>query len=183
MAADLPETAAAARLRLVEEHVLAEVEHDLDKIMQTWGASPRLDDEGWHEHHAGHGEIRAFYDEILRALPDLTIDVERRHVTDDAVILEVVVRGTHTGTWRGLPPFGRRIESRVCAVYTFDERGMLASETGYYDRATVLRQLGVFHEPDTALGRAIAVVTPPFVVLRAYARNLLRRRSGTARPR
>ena len=35
--------------------------------------------------------------------------------------------GTHLGDWRDLPAMGRRMESRVCALYSFDEKGMLAS--------------------------------------------------------
>ena len=44
MAAD-----ADARVKLVEEHVLAEVEHDLQRIMRTWGESPWFDDVAWDE--------------------------------------------------------------------------------------------------------------------------------------
>lgn len=33
-----------ARAKLVEEHFLAEVEHDVERIMRTWGASRWFDD-------------------------------------------------------------------------------------------------------------------------------------------
>jgi hypothetical protein len=39
----------------------------------------------------GHDEVRAFYGELLRALPDMQIDVSRRHATYDSVVLEVGV--------------------------------------------------------------------------------------------
>jgi hypothetical protein len=44
----------------------------------------------------------------MQALPDLEIDIQRRHVTDEAIVLEVIIRGTHFGGWRGLPATGRR---------------------------------------------------------------------------
>jgi hypothetical protein len=54
--------------------------------------------------------------------------VHDRHVTDRLVILEVTVSGTHLGDWRALPAMRRRMESRVCALYSFDDQGMLALE-------------------------------------------------------
>ena len=46
----------------------------------------------------------------------------------------------------------------VCGVYTFDEEDRLAGEKIYYDRATVLRQFGVFHD-DIHEGRATSALT------------------------
>ena len=46
----------------------------------------------------------------MRALPNLAIDVKRWHVASESVVLEVIIRGTHLGAWRGLPATGRRLE-------------------------------------------------------------------------
>ena len=102
-----------AQVKLVEEHVLAEVEHDLERIMATWGKSPWFDDVAWEEQWYGRDGIRAHYEELLGSFPDLEIETKARHVTDEAVILEVVVTGTHTGRWRELPALHRRTVSRV----------------------------------------------------------------------
>lgn len=110
----------------------------------------------------------------MTALPDLEIEVKRQHVTDDAILLEVIIRGTHQGAWRGLPPTGRRVEFPLCGIYTFDADDRLAGEKIYYDRATVLRQLGVFHEPQTTLGQIATLATHPATIARALARKLLR---------
>jgi steroid delta-isomerase-like uncharacterized protein len=163
-----------AWIRLVEEHVQAEVDHDLEAIMRTWGDAPWFDDVAWDEQSYGRDEIRSHYDELLRAFPDLGIEVKERRVTEDAVILEVIVSGTHLGAWRDLPALGRRMESRVCAIYTFDENGMLELERTYYDKAEVLEQLGIFHDPRTTTGKVLAAITPPFTILRGYLRKLLR---------
>ena len=68
------------------------------------------------------------------------------------VIVEVMIRGTQLGGWRGLPATGRRVEFPLCGVYTFDANDRLAGEKIYYDRGTVLRQLGVLRaaEPSRA---------------------------------
>lgn len=111
----------------------------------------------------------------MKALPDLEIEVQRRHVADDAILLEVMIRGTHLGGWRGLPPTGRRVEFPLCGIYTFDAANRLAGEKIYYDRGTVLRQLGVFHEPESVLGQISILATHPATIARALARKLLRR--------
>ena len=176
MAVERSQTSAEARVELVKEHVQAEVDHDIERIMATWGESPSFDDEPWHEHFEGRAEIRAHYIELMNAFPDFTLDVEKWHVTDEAVIIEVTFRGTHLGAWRDLPPTGRRTESRVCAIYTVDDQGLLNLERTYYDKAIVLEQLGLFQDPRRPIGRVMAVVTPPFTVVRAFARQLKDRR-------
>jgi steroid delta-isomerase-like uncharacterized protein len=104
-----------ARIKLVEEHVQAEVDHDLEAMMRTWGETPWFDDVAWDEQSYGRDEIRSHYDELLHAFPDLGIDVKERRITDD-VILEVMVSGTHLGDWRDLPALGREMASQVCAI-------------------------------------------------------------------
>lgn len=110
----------AARIALVEEHVWLENQHDLDGIMRTFGLSPRYDEEPWGDHHIGYHAVRAYYDGLLRAMPDLAIDVRKRHVAEDAVLLEVTISGHHLGVWRGLPATGRSVRFPLCGIFTFD---------------------------------------------------------------
>jgi len=164
-----------ARVRTVEEHVRSENDHDLGRVMQTFGAAARYDDEPWDEHHEGRDQVRAYYETLLHAVPDLHIDVRRRHVSEDAIILEVVITGTHQGAWRGLPGTGRRLEFPLCGVYTFDEQNQLTGEKIYYDRATVLRQIGMFHEPTSPTGRVVTPLTHPATMARVVGRTLFKR--------
>jgi steroid delta-isomerase-like uncharacterized protein len=164
----------SARLALVDEHVRLENAHDLEGVLATFGHTAHYDDEAWGEHHEGRNSVRAFYQQLMKALPDLEIHVQRQHIADEAILLEVVIRGTHLGPWRDLPPTGRRIEFPLCGVYTFDENDRLAGERIYYDRATVLRQLGVFHEPESAAGKISTLITHPLTIARALIRNLFR---------
>jgi len=66
-----------------------------------------------------------------------------RHVAEETVILDVMVLGTHAGTWRGIPPTGRRVEFPVCAIFTFDDEDRIQAEIAHYDRMTASNQLGV----------------------------------------
>ena len=162
------------RIKLVEEHIRCENRHDLDGIAATFGDSAQYDDEAWGDHCRGREGVRAYYNDLIKALPDLVIDVKRRHVTDENVILEVVISGTHLGDWRGLPGTGRRVEFPLCALYSFDKQGKLAGEKVYYDRAAVLRQVGLFHEPTSFTGRLAAPLLHPLTVIRAFARKFFR---------
>jgi steroid delta-isomerase-like uncharacterized protein len=161
-----------ARLQIVEEHIRLENQHDLDGIMATFGAAANYEDGPWGERFTGYDEVRAFYAAMLRALPMLTIDVQRRYQSDDAVVLEVVIRGRHLGSWRGLPATGRQIEFPLCGIFTFDDRDRLAGEKIYYDRASLLRQLGMFHEPDGVIGRIVNVLAHPLTMARIVARMI-----------
>jgi steroid delta-isomerase-like uncharacterized protein len=171
--ASIPKDRRSARIALVEQHIRLENEHDLEGVLQTFGDAARYDDEAWGEHYEGGIGVRLFYDQLMKALPDLEIEIQRWHVTDDAVLVEVVIRGTHLGQWRGLPATGRGVEVPLCGVYTFDSDDRLAGEKIYYDRATVLRQLGVFREPQSVLGQICILATHPATMVRAFTRKLL----------
>lgn len=168
----IPTNAQSARVAIVERHVRLENEHDLEGVLGTFGDTAHYDDEAWGEHYKNASGVRLFYEQLMKALPDLAIEVQRRHVTDEVVVLEVIIRGTHQGDWRGLPATGRRVEFPLCGVYTFDSEDRLAGEKIYYDRGTVLRQLGVFHEPETLLGRLCTFATHPVTIAKALARKV-----------
>ena len=118
----------AARIALVERHIGLENSHDLEGVLATFGDVARYDDEPWSEHYEGHDGVRDFYTQLMSALPDLEIAVQRQHVSDQAIVVEVMIRGTHLGGWRGLPATGRRVEFPLCGVYSFDAQDRLAGE-------------------------------------------------------
>lgn len=159
------------RQAVVEEHIRCENRHDLEAVMGTFGASARFDDEPWGDHRRGLEGVRSYYVDLMRALPDLAIEVKQQHVALESLVLEVTIRGTHFGPWRGLPATGRQVEIPLCAVYEFDADDRLAGERIYYDRGSVLGQLGLFHEPLKGLGRVVTALTHPVTIMRAYLRR------------
>lgn len=171
----LDEAARKERLAQVEEHVACENRHDLDAVMATFADAAAYDDTAWGEHHDGHQAVRGYYAHLMGAAPDVHIEIRDRHVADEAVVLECVISGTQTGTWRGLPATGRRFTFPLCAVYTFDASGRLAAERIFYDRATVLHQLGVLHEPTSPAGRLSTALTHPVTLGKAGLRQLRER--------
>ncbi len=163
-----------ARLSLVEEHVRRENAHDLPGIMATFGHRAWYDDEPWGEHHEGRDAVHTYYETLLVSLPDLHIDVIHCLAGDEGVALEVRISGTHLGSWRGLPATGRSVNFPLCGLYTFDDEGKLAGERIYYDRGSVLHQVGLYRDPQTLLGRVETLLAHPVTVARAYARRLFR---------
>src|SRR5437868_12192035 len=173
---------AHARKAVVDEHIRCENLHNVEATMATYGIDARYDDEPWADHRIGRDGVRSYYAELMRALPDLAIEVKHWHIASESVVLEVIIRGTHLGPWRGLPATARRMEFPLCGVYWFDADNKLACERIYYDRGTVMGQLGLFHEPVRGLGRVVTVLSHPLTIVHAYLR-LAARDSAKARSR
>jgi hypothetical protein len=72
------------KVKLVRDHIRVENAHDLPAVLATFGSSARYDDEPWDEHHLGRDAVRSFYEDLLRALPDLEIEVREEHTTSEA---------------------------------------------------------------------------------------------------
>jgi hypothetical protein len=81
--APIPKDRTAARIAMVEKHVRLENAHDLEGVLGTFGETPRYDDEPWGEHYTGRNGVQLFYEQLMKALPDLDIEVVRRHVSDE----------------------------------------------------------------------------------------------------
>jgi steroid delta-isomerase-like uncharacterized protein len=131
----------ATRIRAVQEHFRIENTHDLDAVIDTFGNTCSF--LANNELHDGREAVRAFYAEFFHGFPDLQFDIKSLHVAEEAIPVEMVLSGTHTGTWFGIPPTGRHFEMPACAVFIFDEQDRIAGERGYFDSALLLRQLGL----------------------------------------
>ena len=171
------------RLQRIDEHIELENRHDLNGIMGTFASSAYFDDEPWHEHSVGLEGVRAWYSALLSACPDLHLELHRKHAAGRTVVAECTVRGTHLGDWHGLPPTGNHVEFPCCAVYEFAENSdALVGERLYYDRATVLHQLGVLHNPESGLGRTVSALTHPITMAKVASRRFFGRRRPSLGP-
>jgi len=161
----------SARLAIVKQHIQCENSHDLNELMTTFGQNAYYDDVPWGDYREGLDGVRSYYNEMISALPDLSIEIEQQHVASDAVVVEVIIRGSHQGAWRGLPATGRSIKFQLCGIYTFDDADHISGERIYYDRSAVLGQLGLFHEPLRGLGRVMTALSHPITISRTYLRR------------
>ena len=162
------------REKLVIEHMESENRHEFDVTMETFD-HPRYELIGSGDVYDGPDEVAGYFQETRTAFPDQRNELIALHHADDAVIVEAMLYGTHEGSFRGLPGTGRKFEMRFCAFFVF-EVDRLVCERVYFDVGTVLRQLGIAHDPLSTSGRVATVLNHPLTVGRALARQLARSR-------
>ena len=161
------------REQIVREHMESENRHEFDVTMSTFD-HPRYELIGTGDVYDGESEVWGYFEETRAAFPDQTNEPIAFHHADDAVIVEFWLRGTHRGSLRGLPATGRSFECRMTAFFLFEE-DRLIGERVYFDMATILRQLGVAHDPASLAGRVTTILSHPVTVGRALGRRLTRR--------
>ena len=162
----MPVTAALTERReaTVREHMESENRHDFDATIDTFD-HPRYELIATGDVHDGEQEVRAYFAETRAAFPDQTNEPLAFHHSDEAVVVEFLLRGTHLGPLRGLPPTGRSFECRMCALFLFPPDGdRIVGERVYFDQATILRQLGVAHDPASVAGRVTTLVSHPVTI-------------------
>jgi steroid delta-isomerase-like uncharacterized protein len=131
------------REAVVREHVEAENRRDVEGVIATF-ERPRYEING--EPSEGDAAVRDLLHGLLRAFPDFHAEDGKIHHSDDAVITEGRVTGTHSGPFAGIPPTGRRVDYPLVAIFEFEE-DRLVCEKVFFDTTTILRQIGVLPDP------------------------------------
>jgi steroid delta-isomerase-like uncharacterized protein len=167
----MPPTEAMRRKReaIVREHMESENRHEFDVTLDTF-EHPRYELIATGDVYDGPEEVSAYFAETRRAFPDQRNELIALHHSDDAVLVEAIIRGTHKGPLRSLPPTGREFESRILAMFVFDEDKLLC-ERVYFDQLTVLEQLGIARDPSSLGGRVETLIGHPLTIGRALVRR------------
>ena len=170
----MPPTAAIRKKReeIVREHMDSENRHEFDATLDTF-EHPRYELIATGEVHDGAAAVAAYFEESRTAFPDQRNELIALHHSDDAVLVEAIIRGTHEGPLRSLPPTGREYELRILAMFVFEEDRLLC-ERVYFDQLTVLEQLGIARSPMSLAGRVETLVAHPWTI----GRGLVRRFTG-----
>ncbi|HZA87010.1 MAG TPA: ester cyclase [Acidimicrobiales bacterium] len=134
------------REAVVLEHIAAENRHDVDAVIATFH-QPSYEVNG--ERYDGEAAVRTMLGSLLSAFPDLHLERLAVRHTDDAVIGEGRLTGTHRGTFVGVAPTGRAVDYRIVGIFEFDGDRLVAERVSF-DSATLFRQLGVFPGPTEA---------------------------------
>lgn len=136
----LAEEVRARREKLVLDHFQDEVEQDWDAVLSTF-PHPRYEIVPTQTVHDGDRAVRGYYDETRLAFPDQRHEMIALRHSDDAVIAEFYLLGTHTGPLGPVPPTGAAFRVRMTAFFVFDEGEELVCERIYFDQLSFLRQL------------------------------------------
>jgi steroid delta-isomerase-like uncharacterized protein len=129
------------REAIVREHMESENVHDFDVTIGTF-SHPRYEIIATGEVYDGEQEVRRYFAETRAAFPDQRNELVAMHHSDEAVIVEFILRGTHRGPLRGVPPTGKEFTIRAVALFLFDD-SRIVCERVYFDSLSVLAQLGL----------------------------------------
>ena len=80
-------------------------------------------------------------------LPDLNLEVLRIVAGEDAVAARVMISGTHTETFFGIPPTDAELSFAANIIYVMNEDGLIVEEWWEWDTVLELVQLGLFTPP------------------------------------
>jgi predicted ester cyclase len=114
---------------IVRRCVMARNENDLDLALSVWG-------EEWHD------RLKAGFNAITDAFPDLHIAIEDIFGEGDRVALSSTLRATHGGMYQNIPPTQKQITLSIIDIYTI-ENGKIKSIKRRADDLGLLKQMGV----------------------------------------
>ena len=80
-------------------------------------------------------------------LPDLNLEVLRIVAGEDAVAARVMISGTQTETFFGIPPTDAELSFAANIIYVMNEDGLIVEEWWEWDTVLELVQLGLFTPP------------------------------------
>ncbi len=128
------------REETVRLHMEAENVHDFDTVIGTF-SHPRYELIATDQIHDGEAAVREYFRTSRSAFPDQRNEVIALHHTDDGVLAEFWLLGTHRGPLAGVEPTGNTFRCRVAALFLFAVEKIVCVRV-YLDSATILRQLG-----------------------------------------
>jgi len=98
------------------------------------------------QNYAGHEGFKKLAQKLVTAIPDLRIEVKNVVATEEAVAIEYIGRGTHTGPFAAtsgtIQPTSKKLELQVSEFMTL-KNGKIAESRIYFDSAALLKQLGI----------------------------------------
>jgi predicted ester cyclase len=130
----------AAREQLVLDHFHDEVRQDWDDVLSTF-PHPHYELVPIMTVHDGDRAVREYYRDTRVAFPDQDHEIIALRHSEDAVIVEFWLVGTHLGMLGKIPPTRSRHRTRMTAYFIFDEHENLVCERVYFDTLSMLRQL------------------------------------------
>lgn len=83
----------------------------------------------------------------LMSFPDLHFNIEQMIAERDRVVSQLVMEGTHQGTWMGISPTGQRLHIRMITIHRIANR-KIAEDWVLVESLGLFQQLGAL--PSTA---------------------------------
>jgi steroid delta-isomerase-like uncharacterized protein len=135
--------------QIVSTYIDAFCRQDLDACLAPFAADGTYSDPGTAQPLSGPA-IKDHFAALFAGFPDATTETVALHaITPDMAVWRWVIRGTNTGSYRGLPPTGRSLIQPGCEFIEVGE-GKVQRVEGYFDRLGMLQQLGLVPTPGQA---------------------------------
>jgi steroid delta-isomerase-like uncharacterized protein len=128
----------AAKWRHIGRFVEALNRHDAATVAALFAADVVLWEPSYDTPRRGRAAVRRQFAELFMLLPDVRFTPGTMLTQQDCVIFEWTYQGTSHGT-----PTSRRVTLQECWVCRLNEDDLLADVRIYFDRLTLLRQLGL----------------------------------------
>jgi steroid delta-isomerase-like uncharacterized protein len=138
MATEQRQSLRERREAVVLEHVQAENRHDIAASVATFH-TPCYRVMPMGIVHDGEQAVGELLSGIFKGFPDFTVNIDKTYHSEDAVILEIRMKGTHLGDWAGLKATGRIVDVPVACIFEFDEDRLMCEKV-YFDMATLVNQ-------------------------------------------
>lgn len=126
--------------------------HDIPRILEFYDEGITWRNVALGDTYQGKDEVREYLEQMFSAFPDLSFEVSQKVASGDFVAEQWIIRGTHLGSFMGIPPTGRSITIPGMSMVHMRNARFLRDDF-YYDAAGVLHQMGIF--PPLTIGRTM----------------------------
>jgi steroid delta-isomerase-like uncharacterized protein len=131
---------------LVRDYVKTWNAGDLQGLSNFWSRDMR--------HHTrtqaqSFSEVQGVVSTFMEAFPDLQFEIDDIIAEDDRVMTRMTARATHTGSYMGVPPTGKKIDCTIMGVARISD-GKIVEHWGITDELLMLHQIGVLQESHLA---------------------------------
>ena len=127
------------REKIVNQHIEAENKGDLDGVIASF-YKPHYEVIPMAAVVDGEKEVRELIGSLTNSFPDFHVELITLYHSDNAVIIEARMTGTHQKEFAGMQPKGKKMDVRLAAIFDFDE-DKLVNESVYFDFATLQQQI------------------------------------------
>ncbi|MCB1452905.1 MAG: nuclear transport factor 2 family protein [Sphingomonadaceae bacterium] len=138
---------AERRLETVRRHMALEMEYDWDAVIATFDGHPRYE-MATGQVYDGEEAVRGYFAGSRAVFPDQGNEIIAIAHTDDTVLVEFWLTGTHEGAVklgdRVIEPTGRKLRARMAASFEFAPgTDKILCERPYFDQLGMLRSIGI----------------------------------------
>src|SRR2546423_4087902 len=128
---------------VVRQHMAAEDRQDVDAILATFTEDCWYRVPGLGLKLRGKDQIRGWYEDTFRAIPDFRNVDEHYWIAGDQVFFEAHIEGTHLGDWQGWAPTWRRFSTGIMCRIPIAADGLMGAEIVYLDAADLFTPPGM----------------------------------------